>query len=421
MSPARPPDADPPPGPAKEPEQPSAGIPLRGNREFTLLWCGQAVSGLGSAASLLAYPLLILSISGSAVAAGAVGTASTLVRTVFRILGGALADRWNRRALMLTCDAGRIILLGLLAALVMGDRATVAVVLIIALLSTVLDVLFEPAALASVSQIVPVEQLPQAFGRNEARSHAAALTGPPIGGALFGLSRSLPFVFDALTYLASMLAIAWIRTPLQGPREPRPPGSFVSDVTHGLAQVYRSRFLRALVLVFVLVDFAFPAALFTVIVVLRQVGWSAGTIGIAQGCIGAGGLLGALAAPWMQRRASFRGLINLTVAVLCTSLAATAVLSGHLIMVAPLTIALFMAPALNAAIFAKLAATTPEHLQGRILSALLASTGPSVAAAPLVAGLLITHLGGWAAMTACATATGAALIVTLPSRGLRQA
>lgn len=395
--------------------------PLRANREFTLLWSGQAISGLGSAASLLAYPLLILSISGSAVAAGAVGTTTALIRTGIRIPGGALADRFNRRTMMLACDAGRVVLLGLLTALVASGHATVALVLGVAVLSTAMDVLFEPAALAAVSRIVPTEQLPQAFGRGEARSSTAALAGPPLGGALFGLTRAAPFLFDALTYLVSLAAIAGIRTPLQGQREPRPPASLLTEIGQGLAHIRHSPFLRALVLIFAFVDFAFPAAMFTVIVVLRQTGQPASTIGIAQGIIGAGGVLGALAAPRMQRHASFRGLVNLTVAVLCASLAAAAMLSGHLAMVAPLTVALFMAPALNAAIFAKLAATTPEHLQGRVIGAILASTGPSVAAAPLVAGLLITHLGGWAALAACAAATSAALTVTTTSRGLKQA
>ena len=87
----------------------------------------------------------------------------------------------------------------------------------------------------------------------------------------------------------------------------------------------------------------------------------------------------------------FRRLIITTIALLCACLAVSAALSGHLVMVLPITIALFLAPALNAAIFSKLAATTPEHLQGRVISAVLASTGVAVAAAPLTAGLLITH------------------------------
>src|SRR5699024_2052879 len=127
---------------------------------------------------------------------------------------------------------------------------------------------------------------------------------------------------------------------------------FLVEVAQGVGQVRRSHLLRAVVLIFVFVDFAFPAAMFTVIVVLRQGGRSAGTIGLAQGVIGAGGVLGALAASRMQRHASFRGLVIITVAVLCGCLALAAALSGRLVMVLPLAIALFIAPALNAAIFA---------------------------------------------------------------------
>lgn len=124
---------------------------LRRNRDFTLLWLGQASSGLGSSASSLAYPLLVLATTGSAVAAGAVGALTGAVRTAFRIPGGALADRWNRRALMMACDAGRILLLATLVVVVMTDRANLALIIVIAVASTLLDVAFEPASLAAVS------------------------------------------------------------------------------------------------------------------------------------------------------------------------------------------------------------------------------------------------------------------------------
>jgi len=90
-------------------------------------------------------------------------------------------------------------------------------------------------------------------------------------------------------------------------------------------------------------------------------------------------------------------------------------------MAVPVAIALFLAPALNAATFSKLAVTTPEHLQGRVISVVIASAGIAAATAPLTAGLLITHLNGEAAMAATAAAAGAALLVALTSHGLRDA
>ncbi|MDQ2737110.1 MAG: MFS transporter [Actinomycetota bacterium] len=391
---------------------------LRQNRDFTLLWCGQAASALGSSASGLAYPLLILAVSGSAVAAGAVGTAAGVVQIVFRIPGGALADRWNRRTLMLACDALRIILLTGLGVLVLTDHASIATIAAIAVANALLGVTFEPASMAAVSQLVPARQLPQAFGANEARSFTAGMAGPPLGGALFGLARAAPFIFDAVTYLVSLLTLLPIRRPLQGVRDPGPRISLLRQIGQGLAYVRASRFLRAVIAVYAFVDFAFTAALFAVVVILNQAGSSPSTVGLAQGVIAAGGVLGALAAARIQLLLPFRKLIITAVAILTGCLAASAVLSGQLVMALPMTVALFLAPALNAAIFSQLAITTPEHLQGRVISVVISSVGIVEAAAPLTAGLLITHQGGRAALTATAISAAAALSIALRTGGL---
>ena len=393
-------------------------LPLRRNRDFTLLWFGQAASTLGSSASGLAYPLLVLAVSGSAVAAGAVATAAGVVGIVFRIPGGALADRWNRRTLMLACDALRILLLTGLVALVLTGHASTAVIATVAVATAVLAVTFEPASIAAVGHLVPAGQLPQAFGANEARSFAAGMAGPPIGGALFGAARAAPFLLDAVTYLVSFLTLLPIRRPLQGERANHPRTSLLQQMGQGIAHVRGSRFLRAVIAVYAFVDFAFTAALFAVVVILNQAGYSPGTVGLAQGVIAAGGLLGALAAGRVQRLLPFRKLIITAVTILTGCLAASAALSGHLVMVLPMTIALFLAPALNAAIFSRLTNTPPEPLQGRVISVVITSVGVVEAAAPLTAGLLITHVGGHIALAVTAISAAAALCIALSSKSL---
>ena len=298
---------------------------------------------------MLAFPLLVLAITGSAIQAGAVGTTVAIVRAVFRLPGGALSDRWNRRRVMLTCDAGRIVLLSTLAVVVATGQATLALIVAIAVTAAVLDVLFQPAGMAAVSQLVPAEQLPAAFGRNEAGIYAASLAGPPLGGALFGIARSVPFAFDALSYVASFVTLTAIRRPFQGERAQQVRQPLTREIRGGITYVRNSDFLRALILLFAFVDFAFLGAMFTVVVVLRQAGNPAGVVGLAQGVIAIGGLLGAFAASWLQRRAPFRRLITTTTATLCVCMAMSAVLSGRLTMVLSVSVALFLAPALNAA------------------------------------------------------------------------
>src|SRR5881398_347608 len=75
-----------------------------------LLWSGQLVSTLGSAASGIVFPLLILAITNSPAAAGIAGALSMLPYALFSLPAGALIDRWDRKRVMILCDTGRAVL-----------------------------------------------------------------------------------------------------------------------------------------------------------------------------------------------------------------------------------------------------------------------------------------------------------------------
>lgn len=83
-----------------------------------------------------------------------------------------------------------------------------------------------------------------------------------------------------------------------------------------------------------------------------------------------------------------------------------------------MTASLFLAPALNAAIFRRLAATTPKHLQGRVIGVLVVASGAAASLAPLTMGLTIDHLSASIAMAVCAAVVAASFVVSLTSRGL---
>lgn len=89
----------------------AAPLPLRRNRDFLYLWNGHAVSALGSQASRVAYPLLVLAITGSAAKAGLASAAATLPYLLFPLLAGAYADRHDRRRIMIACDVLRLVAL----------------------------------------------------------------------------------------------------------------------------------------------------------------------------------------------------------------------------------------------------------------------------------------------------------------------
>src|ERR1700744_3496765 len=83
--------------------------PMLGNRDFMLLWGGEVLSELGSQTSTIAYPLLVLALTGSAAKAGIVGLAKWLPLAIFALPAGVLADRVDRKRLMITCDLIRLL------------------------------------------------------------------------------------------------------------------------------------------------------------------------------------------------------------------------------------------------------------------------------------------------------------------------
>jgi len=120
---------------------------LRRNRDFQLLWVGQAVSALGARASTIAYPLLVLALTGSPADAGLVGFAATIPYLAIQLPAGVLVDRIDRRRAMIACDAGRMLALAGVAAAVVAGHASIALIASAALVEGCLTVVFNLAEL----------------------------------------------------------------------------------------------------------------------------------------------------------------------------------------------------------------------------------------------------------------------------------
>src|SRR5260370_35803130 len=88
------------------------GVPLWRNRDYMLLWSGQAVSLTGTVISQTAFPLLVWDLTHSAAQVGLVGGLGTIPYVFLSLLAGALVDRWDRKRVMILCEAGRALKLG---------------------------------------------------------------------------------------------------------------------------------------------------------------------------------------------------------------------------------------------------------------------------------------------------------------------
>jgi MFS family permease len=370
---------------------------LRSNRNFRLLWIGQVLSNLGTQIGALAYPLLVLALSHSALIAGAVGTAASGAAFAVRLPAGAVADRLDRRRTMILCDGVRAVALAALAVLVVTHAVVWPVVLVVAVIDRVGDTLFTPASMAALPVIVADEQLESAWAVSEGRQYAANLAGPPLGGLLYGLGRAVPFAADAVSYAVSVLTSRGLRGVFAAPVDGAPRRGLWAEALDGLRFLWRDSLLRAVLIQAPLINFAANGAIFTVILGLRRNGASAVVIGTVEAAIMVGGIVGAIAAPQIGRHLSVRqSLLLLAVTGALLTLVAAVVIPSPAV-AAPLAVPLVLAPATNAALFSMMLRRTPPELHGRANNGIIQVAVALAALAPLVSGLLVQQASArWA-------------------------
>lgn len=388
------------------------------NREFNLLWVSQSLSDLGGAIAQIAVPLLVLELTHSPVRAGVVGTTALIVKLVVRLPSGVLADRVDRRRAMLACDVIRLVAFLALAVAVAAGRATLGVIILVAVLDAACTAVFNTVEHAALRSIVPRTQLPAAVARNDARSYSAWLAGPPLGGLLFGITHALPFLGNALSYLVSLTGVALIRRPLQAERDERPPGH-AAALAEGLRFVFGNPFLRAVLIITAPLNFALNGAIFTIIVTLQRHGVQPGVIGLTETIVAVGGLAGAFVAPLLRPWLPLPRLIRFICWAAAGVLVASAWLTASVAAAIPVSLAVFLGPSCNAALFGYQAAITPDHLQGRVLSVILLAAMSASAAAPLLSGLFVTAWGPARTILVFAASVSVAALTATLAAGIR--
>ena len=358
-----------------------AHVPLRRNRDFQLYWTGQFLSELGSRVSGIAFPLLVLALTGSPAKAGVAGF---VAGAPFLLLlhAGALLDRLNRKRVMIACEAVRAVALASIAIAYVLDELTFAHILVVAFVEGVGWVFFDIASRSAVRHLVPAQQLSTAIAQNQARDYAAHLLGPALGGFLFGLSRAVPFLFDATTYLISLITLLFVRPDFQEQRS----GArrhLRREIGEGISFLWRQPLLRTTSLIGMGSDLVLNTLFLVVIVIAQKQGASPALVGAMFIFVGVGGVLGALLAPLLTRR------VHVRIIVVGTEWAVTLLISMLLVVEQPIVIGLILGamfvgfPAWNAIIGAYRLALVPDGLQARVQSV---STLLAVGSVPL--GLL---------------------------------
>lgn len=394
--------------------------PLWRNRDFMLLWSGQVVSTVGMRITTLAYPLLVLAITGSPFQAGLVGFAQTLPFLLLYLPAGALVDRWDRKRVMLTADATRAVLLGLVALAIAADKATVAALLVIVFVDGACFVFFQLAESAALPHIVPRPQLPTAIAQNQARELGAELAGRPLGGALFAVSHMLPFAVNFLSYALGFLTMLFVRPGLQE-RHGTERRGLRAEIAEGLVWLWRQHLMRALVALTGAVNLVLAALTLVLIVRAQQLGASSSLIGMMLAVPGVAAIAGAFMAPWLQRHVPPRLVLIGSVWLWACGMVVLVWVPSPLLLGVVVAVTALPEPAFNVVVTSYRYALAPDRLQARTVSAARLITWGSVPLASLAAGAMLQVIGARGTLAAYAVFMIALAAVVTAVRTIRRA
>jgi MFS family permease len=393
-------------------------VPLRRNRDFVLLQVGQALSTVGSEASGIAYTLLVLALTGSPAKAGIAAFARLAPYALFALPAGVAVDRFNRKWLMIWADVVRVVALAALGISIATGHVTFVQIVVVAFIEGTMFVVFNIAEIGAVRSVVPAPQLQRAFATEQARMSSVYLAGPSLGGALFGLARSLPFLVDAISYAFSTGTLLAMRTPFQEEREEPETAGLWTQIKEGLAWLWGHTFLRTCALLFVGGNFLFGALELLLIVAAQRQGLSSAVIGALVAVIGAISLLGSVAAPRFLRLLSTRTIL-VGSAWLALGIVAYVVEPNVFVLVAGAAPLIFFNPTLNAMVIGYRVAIVPDRLQGRVNSVARSIALLALPLGPVVAGLLLASFS--ARTTAALVLAGFVVlaVLTTTNRAIR--
>src|SRR4051812_1598670 len=156
-------------------------------RDYWLFWSGQTVSSLGSSLTAFALPLLTYRLTGSALNLALTTAAIFLPALLFSLPAGALADRMDRRRLMIGAELGSAAAIAILPLASVLGMLSAWTVYVVAFMSASFGLVFGAAHFAIVPSLVPANELVRANGYMRAGGSAAAIIGPPIGGLLLAI------------------------------------------------------------------------------------------------------------------------------------------------------------------------------------------------------------------------------------------
>jgi MFS family permease len=269
---------------------------------FRLYSAGVLFSLIGNWVEAAAFGYVVLLLGGSAAALGIIGFLNTIPNILFALPGGALADRYDRRSLLLVFQGANMGVAALLAVLWATGELTVPLIAAIAVVGGTLGTLSFPAFQGMIGATVPGKDLESAVAINSLSLQVARFVGPAIAGFLLAFGGpTWVFGFNAASFIAVLAVLLLL------PRSRRigaTAGKLGGGIMDGLRFVLGRRSLASLMLLLILAGmFGTPPVAFMIPAIVRyQLDAGAGTLGALTACIGLGSVLGSVALLALARR-----------------------------------------------------------------------------------------------------------------------
>jgi MFS family permease len=352
--------------------------PLRASRDLRLLVLGSVVSGLGTQAALVALPYQIYVETGSPFLTGLLGAVELVPLVAMALLGGAVADRRDRRRLLLLDQIALVVTAAALAALTFGGSPPIPLLYLLGGLTAGFGAVQNVTRSAIVPNLVEPERLRSALALNFGLMAVTMVVGPALGGLLIGaFGVGAAYVVDAASCLAMVAAAAAMRPqPPQG--DGRPVDGVLRSIAEGLRFVRRNRALTgSFAIDLMAMTFGIPRALFPVLAVSVYHAGAAGT-GLLYTAVSVGASVGALTTGWLAHARRLGRIVIWAVAAWGAAIA----LAGLMPSLWPAALLLAVAGAADS-VSAVCRSTinqtvTPDHMRGRMSStfSLVVTSGP---------------------------------------------
>ncbi len=276
------------------------------NRDFRLLWIGQTISQVGSQITPVVLPLIAITTlkAGNAAVAGLV-TAQFLPFLLIGLPAGAWVDRLARRPIMIVCDVARaVVLLSVPIGFALG-HLSMAHLYTVAVLMGLCTVFFDVAYQTYLPELVEQEQLTDANTKLEVSRSGAQIVGPGLAGLLVSLIRApLVVLADSVSFLFSALTLWSMRARRQPPASAPHDRRLLREIGEGLRFVLGNRTLATIMACTALLNLLPGGAMFALLIpfAVRELGISAGSIGLLLALTNLGFVAGALTAARIGRR-----------------------------------------------------------------------------------------------------------------------